>query len=157
MAEEFDARSFDDGGVEDRDGVKAVRYIEAAQEAVWDAWTEASQLATWWWPMFDDARYEIDLQEGGVYRFSSSSGGVGVLGGFIEVDAPNRLIFSWNWQSGHDDVEHRLETVGVSFEPSGKHTVVTVTQTAPIDDVDAVQEGWEDSLTRLEEKFLDEE
>ena len=43
-------------------------FVAASADAVWELWTTVAGLEQWWWPQFDDTRYEVDAREGGWYR-----------------------------------------------------------------------------------------
>lgn len=136
--------------VED-EGLEVRAFIAGEREDVWQHWVDVALLETWWWPMFDDTRYEVDAQPGGVYRFHTGEGGIGVSGEFEDVEPQERLAFSWHWTG--QDAE---STVVVTFRDADDGTLVTVAHTnIPFDDVDPLTEGWEDVLTRLEERFDD--
>ena len=45
----------------------------------------------------------------------------------------------------------REQHVPEDFSELGDGTLVRVTQTAPLDELDDLREGWQDTLTRLEE------
>lgn len=147
MSDEMN-EGYDDDFIED-EHIEVRSFIAGPIDEVWQHWTDPELLAEWWWPMFDDTRYEIDPQIGGIYRMHSVTGGVSVAGEFIEVQDGKRLEFSWHWSG-----ESGESTVAIDFAEGEGGSVVTVTQTGiAFDDVEPLTEGWEDVLTRLEERF----
>lgn len=133
----------------EEEGLEVRAFIAGARDDVWRHWVDVSLLETWWWPMFDDTRYEVDAQPGGIYRIHTVEGGIGVSGEYEDVEPKKLLEFSWHW-SGQD----AQSTVAVQFADADGGTLVTVSHTnIPFDDVDPLTEGWEDVLTRLEERF----
>lgn len=135
----------------EEEGVEVRAFIAGARADVWRHWVDVSLLETWWWPGFDDARYEVDAQPGGVYRIHTVSGGFGVAGVYEDVQPEQRLEFSWHWSG--QDVESE---VAVDFADGDGGTIVTVSHEGiPFDDVEPITQGWEDVLTRLEERFDD--
>lgn len=131
------------------EAAEARAFIAGDRESVWRHWVDVDLLAQWWWPMFDDTRYEVDAQPGGVYRIHSVQGGMAVSGEYAAVEAPRRLEFSWHW-SGEDSES----TVEVTFGEGDGGTIVTVEHSGiRFEDLDPLTEGWEDILTRLEELF----
>lgn len=130
-------------------------FVMAAADAVWDLWTTPDGLEQWWWPMFDDADYEVDARDGGRYRFQASSGGVGVRGTFLQLDEGRRMVFSWDWLGGYEGGVRREDLVVVDFTELGDGTHVRVTLTGPLDELETMREGWQDTLTRLEELLDD--
>lgn len=126
-------------------------FVAGRIDEVWQHWVDPELLAEWWWPMFDDTRYEVDAQIGGIYRMHTVSGGMAVAGEFTEVIDGRRLEYSWHWSG-----ESGESSVSVDFAEGDGGTVVTVAQTGiAFDDIDPLAEGWEDVMTRLEERFDD--
>ncbi|SDR86473.1 SRPBCC family protein [Agrococcus carbonis] len=130
-------------------------FVMASADAVWPLWTTALGLEQWWWPMFDDTRYETDPQEGGWYRFHTSTGGFGVQGRYLQLEPGRRIVQTWDWLGGGEELQADEQLVIVDFIETGDGTHVRVTQTGPIDELDDLREGWQDCLTRLEEHFDD--
>lgn len=135
---------------------EAVAFVTTTADAVWQLWTTGEGLERWWWPMFDDARYEVDAREDGWYRISTSTGGFGVQGRYVELDEGRRIVQTWQWQGGDEDARQYEQLVTVDFVEQEGGTLVRVAQTVALDEVDAIREGWQDMLTRLEE-LVDEE
>jgi len=129
-------------------------FAMASSDAVWELWTSADGFEQWWWPMFDDTRYEVDAREGGWYRFRTATGGFGVQGRFLELDEGRRMVLSWDWLEGESS-RGREDLVVIELTELGDGTHVRVTQTGAIDELDDLREGWQDCLTRLEERFDD--
>lgn len=140
--------------IEIPDGVEQTSlegFVMASADAVWHLWTTAGGLEQWWWPMFDDAHYEVDARDGGRYRFAASSGGVGVQGRYLQLDEGKRMVFSWEWLGGFEGGDRREDLVVVDLTELGDGTHVRITLTGPLDELDAMRDGWQDTLTRLEE------
>ena len=126
-------------------------FVAASADAVWELWTTVAGLEQWWWPQFDDTRYEVDARDGGWYRFHTSTGGFGVQGRYLQLDEGKRIVQSWDWLGGGEELQGAEQLVIVDFSELGDGTLVRVTQTAPLDELDDLREGWQDTLTRLEE------
>ena len=126
-------------------------FVAASADAVWELWTTVAGLEQWWWPQFDDTRYEVDAREGGWYRFHTSTGGFGVQGRYLQLDEGKRIVQSWDWLGGGEELQGAEQLVIDDFRELGDGTLVRVTQTAPLDELDDLREGWQDTLTRLEE------
>ncbi|MBK5294121.1 MAG: SRPBCC domain-containing protein [Acidobacteriia bacterium] len=76
----------------------------APREKVFRAWTDPEILKRWWCPVgFAIESSEIDLRAGGRYKFGMRkiAGGpvVYVLGSFLEVTAPEHLVYTWSWEN----------------------------------------------------------
>jgi uncharacterized protein YndB with AHSA1/START domain len=127
--------------------VTVVRTVAAGPERVFDAWVDAGQLATWWWPQLAGTTYDVDARPGGGYTIHSPAAGLTVSGVYTEVDRPRRLAFTWHW-AGPDDAE---DHVVVTFEPSAEgQTRVTVAHTSTEHEPDGgAEQGWNDVLDRL--------
>ena len=70
---------------------------------------------------------------------------------FLEVDAPNRLVYTFNWEE--PDPEDRETVVTMSFGDLGESTELVVIQEgfATEGRLDLHEGGWSDSLDRLQE------
>ena len=138
------------------------REFDAPQEMVFKAWTEPQQLARWWGPKyFINTRCEIDLRRGGAIAIDQKhpDGTVFPMRGmFHEIDAPNRLVFTMQAMIDANGTP-ALEAFGVvTFEARGEKTLLTmhatITKSPEIDGVlDAMQEGWTESLEKLADDF----
>jgi uncharacterized protein YndB with AHSA1/START domain len=126
------------------------RLVPAPPERVFGAWTDATQLAAWWWPQLAGTTYDVDARPGGRFRITSPAIGATVWGVYTEVDPPTRLAFSWNWEDEGEPDAVVEDTVVVTFEPGDGRTRVTVehTSTAHVPDGGAEQ-GWNDVMDRL--------
>ena len=131
-------------------------FVTATADAVWPLWTTAEGLERWWWPQFEDARYEVDAREDGWYRISTSTGGFGVQGRYLELDEGRRIVQTWLWLGGDEDARQYEQVVSIDFTEQEGGTLIRVAQTVPLDEVDSIREGWQDILTRLEELVDDE-
>lgn len=124
--------------------------VKATPERAWQAWTDPSELATWWWPMFADTTYDLDLRPGGSYRFESRSAGIGARGTYTETLAPQRLTMTWVWLTdGADDGPE--DSVTVTFSAVDDTTVVRVVHSTGAEETEGYAQGWRDCLGRLEQ------
>ncbi|WP_306231525.1 SRPBCC family protein [Agrococcus beijingensis] len=138
---------------DDAEHAEVVAFVTTTTDALWPLLTTGAGLEQWWWPMFDDTRYEIDAQEGGTYRIRTATGGFGVQGRYLELDEGRRIVQSWDWLEGEEFAPQPSQLVIVDLEERDGGTLVTVRQTALMDEVDDFRQGWQDCLTRLEELF----
>lgn len=142
-----------DSEQDDGHRVEVTGFVAAATDAVWALWTTPDGLAQWWWPQFDDTRYEIDAREDGWYRIRTSEGGIGVQGTYLELAEGERIVQTWDWLGGEGTAA--TQRVTIEFEELDGGTLVRVTQTAPADELEQLEQGWSDILTRLEELLDD--
>mgnify|MGYP003379352566 CR=1 FL=1 len=93
------------------------REIAATRTQVFDAWTNADQVANWWDPT--GARLvacEIELKPGGAFRFVNEGHGPPFTGTYVVIERPSRLVFE------------ALGSVGtVTLEAQGNVTRMSVT------------------------------
>jgi uncharacterized protein YndB with AHSA1/START domain len=109
--------------------IRLRRWFAAPREKVFRAWTNPEALKTWWCPSgWTPAEIEIDLSVAGKYRIGMRRGGsdtcVSVYGRFLEVQMPERLVYTWRWENAfHDMPETR---VTVQFVENGSGTEVVL-------------------------------
>jgi uncharacterized protein YndB with AHSA1/START domain len=138
------------------DSVRLERTIAAPRETVFDAWLTADVLKRWW-PAGSDWETpiaEIDARVGGRLRLvmrSPDHEEFGGTGEFIEIERPERLVYSWTWD-GHGAHEG-TNLVEVEFRDveHGTTLVVLTNRGLPHEEARrAHREGWETSLDNLE-------
>ena len=142
------------------------RWIRAAPQAVFDAWTTASRLGWFFNPRMPrpDAPIEVDLRVGGVWRqmmvidaeTQYVTGGV-----YLEIVPGRRLVFAWGAVDGWprldlDRLDH-APRVSVTFQPERDGTRMTLDVDVPdslasdqalAHMMQAVQSGWRDTIER---------
>jgi uncharacterized protein YndB with AHSA1/START domain len=141
------------------DSVRLERTIAAPREVVFDAWLTADVLKRWW-PAGADWETpiaEVDARVGGRLRLvmrSPDGEEFGGTGEFIEIERPERLVYSWTWD-GHGAHEG-TNLVEVEFRDVGDGTTLVVLTNRGLPDEEARRahrEGWETSLDNLERVF----
>jgi uncharacterized protein YndB with AHSA1/START domain len=129
----------------------ARRTIRATPERLFDAWTEPSQLKTWWGPAgVECIDAQIDLRQGGTYRIANrfpDGQVVWIAGQFELIEPPHQLVYSWQLESQ----DSAPERVTVRFEPHGEFTEVVVVHERISDDAArrGHEQGWEGCLSGL--------
>ena len=134
--------------------VTVKRRIAAPAQRIFDAWLDPAALAEWMRPcsaqqMRSDVK--VDAREGGAFEIVMhvASGPVRHTGVYQTIDAPRRLVFTWN--SPHAGQNDSLVTV--EFRPVGKATEVVIThERLP----EAARAGHADGWTRLLESLAQE-
>ena len=117
--------------------------VEAAPEEVFDYFTDPSKLVRW---MGSEAT--LDPRPGGVCRFDIN--GSKMVGEYVQVDFPWRIVFTWGWESGLLEVGEQATAVEVSFTADGEGTVVRLTHSRlPHGAVAFHRAGWGHYLERL--------
>jgi uncharacterized protein YndB with AHSA1/START domain len=131
------------------------RVLRARRPTVFRALTEPGELAKWWGPHgFTTPSAEVDLRVGGSYRFGMQppEGDLFYLTGeFREVDPPARLVYTFRWEDPTPD--DRETVVTLLLRDLGESTELVFTQgTFAAERRRALhEEGWTNSLDRLEE------
>jgi uncharacterized protein YndB with AHSA1/START domain len=90
--------------------------FEAPREKVFAAWTNPEALKRWWCPPgWYPLNIEIDLKEGGLYRFSMQrESGAQVItahGVFLKVTVPSQLVYTWKWDGAFPDMPETCVTI----------------------------------------------
>lgn len=73
------------------------RVFDAPRQLVWDAWTKPEHVEIWWGMGGKLAACEIDLREGGTYRYvmkGPDGSEFPFIGVYREVVAPERLVYT---------------------------------------------------------------
>ena len=145
MAESGDAEST----------VTMTRTIDAPREDVFEVWTTAEHLASWWGPAgYSLPVCQLDFRRGGAfrYRMRSPDGADDWLHGvFQEIRAPERLVFTFAWGDASGAREPST-LVTVTFEDVAGKTKLSVRHTG-LASVLAARDhegGWSQCLDRLE-------
>ena len=149
-----------DGAGSGPDSVRLERTIAAPRDTVFDAWLTADVLKRWW-PAGSDWETpiaEVDARVGGKLRLvmrSPDGEEFGPTGEFMEIERPERLVYSWTWD-GHGAHEG-TNLVEVEFRDlRNGGTLVVLTKRGLLDEEArrAHREGWQashDNLARVHE------
>jgi uncharacterized protein YndB with AHSA1/START domain len=135
------------------------RRFNAPRERVFEAWTNPEVLKDWWraGPDWTTPVAEVDLRPGGSYRLAMRDPESGqthtLVGEYREIRPPERLVYTWTWESNAEAMRGSEETlVEIDFVEDGDATEVNVTHSgftgAEIRDLHV--HGWEGVLASLE-------
>ena len=127
------------------------RKIDAPRERVFEAWSQPQHLKLWFGPSDEyETEAEVDLRVGGQYklRMKHSSGATHtIFGEYVAVDAPEKLVYTWSWESGM-----ATDTlVSVEFRDVDGATEVELThERLPSEEMRAEHnKGWTGCMNRL--------
>lgn len=89
--------------------VNTRRVFALPRDRLFRAWTDPDEFAKWWGPVsWTVKRCELDVRPDGTWKtwFDLPDGGERHVGGiYLEVDAPQRLVFTWDAQLSDDEPE----------------------------------------------------
>jgi uncharacterized protein YndB with AHSA1/START domain len=148
------------------DKLVVTREFDAPRDLVWQAWTDAAQVSQWL-SLDEDVIIEsvtMDLRVGGRFRIQTKDQAgeyFTAAGSYIEVKAPERLVYTWDWEkdgSGAEfgELEGRETQLTVEFRESRDRTelVLTHEKFATVESRDRHIRGWGRWLDRMA-KFLE--
>lgn len=118
--------------------------IAAPREVVYTYFTDAEKLTRW---MGSSA--QLESRAGGIYRVDMNGRDV-ARGEFIELEPPERVVFSFGWESGGAPIPPSGSTVEVTLFPEGDGTIVRLVHRGlPQSLLAPHAEGWDHHLDRL--------
>jgi uncharacterized protein YndB with AHSA1/START domain len=131
----------------DASAVEREVRIKARAETIFPFFTEPDLMVRW---MGQSA--EVDPRPGGIYRVDVDGKSHVARGEFVEVSPPDRVVFTWGWESGDSPVRPGSSTVEVTLTPDGDHTIVRLVHSdlPSRESADAHTTGWDHYLPRLE-------
>ena len=92
--------------------VSITRFLPAPCADVWQAFVDVDRFTEWFWPPRLAPVVVLDVRPGGEWRVTSSVAGMGAFGNYGELDEPNAMTFSWQW-----DADPEVTSVIVRFDP----------------------------------------
>ena len=135
--------------------VRTERVFDAPRDRVWRAFTEPELVAQWWGRGNKLVIERLEVERGGHWRFveHSPNGVHGFEGRYREVAAPERLVwtFEWDGMPGHVAVDTTvLEEIG-----DGRTRVITTSLFHTTDERDGMlssgmQTGLDQSYAALD-------
>ena len=118
--------------------------IDASPETVFPYLVDSDKM-----PLWMGVEAELDPRPGGVYRMKVNDDWT-ARGEFVEIDSPNRVVFTWGWEREGAMVPPGSTTVEITLELDGDATLVRlVHRDLPEDSRGPHAHGWETYLGRL--------
>jgi len=136
------------------------RAFDAPRERVFDAWLDPEQIGKWIGPRSVKAEVlELTPKQGGRYRIymrgADGTGGPMVGGVYREILRPERLVFTWKWETGHPMGAAGQETlITLTFRERGAaKTEMTLRHELfeTKDSRDSHNQGWNASFEKMAE------
>ncbi len=130
------------------------RFIKSPRERVFAAWTNPEQIKQWFGPASCEVLdVKLDLRVGGAYRFhvrNEPHGELFVRGEYREVKAPEKLVFTWQWE---DDEEWTnvtsVVTVDLIEKNGGTEVQITHDGLPSAEHAGRHEHGWNGCLDKL--------
>ena len=124
--------------------IEVERRIDAPPDEVFAYLTDPAKYTRW-----KGQQAELEPRPGGLYRVRMGPDAV-ALGEYVEVEPPNRVVFTWGWE-GSGDVPPGSTTVEITLRQDGDGTLLRLRHTGfPSEaDADLHREGWEMYVGRL--------
>ena len=142
--------------VETAQSLRISRVVRADRQAVWDAWTQPEHMRKWSCPAPGGVRDVVsDFRVGGSFTLSMVVDGNAytAFGTYREIDAPRRLVYTWDWR----EEDHRVgETVvTVEFAERDGATEITLVHEGfeSAEGRDGHAEGWGGCLSHFTALF----
>ena len=144
------------------------RVLKATPELAFETWTSAEHIQQWMRPEpgMEVPRASLDLRVGGKFRIQMKTPDgefFTAVGVFKEVKAPERLVYTWDWEkdgSGAEfgEVEGKPSLITVEFLKRGARTefVLTHSRFTTVESRDNHARGWDRGVESFA-KFVEKE
>ena len=119
--------------------------IDASPETVWEFLVDPEKLMRW-----KGINADLETQPGGIFRCEVIPGHI-ARGEYVEIDRPNKLVFTWGWD-GNEDVPPGSSTIEIELAPVGDGTSLRFVH-RDLPNAEAIAShahGWDHYLPRLE-------
>lgn len=119
--------------------------IDASPETVWEFLVDPEKLMRW-----KGINADLETQPGGIFRCEVIPGHI-ARGEYVEIDRPNKLVFTWGWD-GNEDVPPGSSTIEIELAPAGDGTSLRFVH-RDLPNAEAIAShahGWDHYLPRLE-------
>ena len=119
--------------------------IDASPETVWEFLVDPEKLMRW-----KGINADLDARPGGTFRCEVIPGHI-ARGEYVEIDKPNRLVFTWGWD-GSEDVPPGSSTIVIELVSDGDGTSLRFVH-KDLPNAEAIAShahGWDHYLPRLE-------
>jgi uncharacterized protein YndB with AHSA1/START domain len=132
------------------------RTIRRSREKAFQAWTDPDQLRKWFAVAegFTTPIAEVDLKVGGKYRLGMKAPGDSpllIVGGvYQEILSPEKLVFTWQWETANPDEPETLVTVEFYEREGATEIVLKHERFKDVLQRDKHGEGWVGCFNQLE-------
>ena len=118
--------------------------IDASPETVWEFLVDPEKLMRW-----KGINADLETQPGGIFRCEVIPGHI-ARGEYVEIDKPNKLVFTWGWD-GSEDVPPGSSTIEIELASDGDGTSLRFVH-KDLPNAEAIAshaQGWNHYLPRL--------
>jgi uncharacterized protein YndB with AHSA1/START domain len=142
--------------------VLLARRLSAPPERVFDAWLDPQKISKWMVAASEEdqiKRVAVDPRVGGTFSFVVVRQGQAIehLGGYVEIERPRRLAFTWNAVTQRESVGPKSTGAGANgtlvtldFAPAGTGTELRLThEGVPEELALRTEEGWSKLIQAL--------
>ena len=139
--------------VETVSALRITRTIKADRQAVWNAWTQPEHMKHWSCPAPGGViEVSTDLRVGGDFaiRMVVEGDEYNAFGTYREVDAPRRLVYTWDWREEAHQVGETVVTVDFNEVDGGTEVVLVHDGFPAVEAKDGHDQGWVACLDLLE-------
>jgi uncharacterized protein YndB with AHSA1/START domain len=119
-------------------------FIDARPEDIFPYLTESRKYLQWM-----GVSAELDARPGGVFEVDPNGSDV-IVGEFLEVEPPHRVVFTWGWKEPGHPVPAGSTRVEIELKPERGGTLLRLTHrglSGPIREKH--EDGWTHYLARL--------
>lgn len=129
--------------------------LRASRERVFGLLTEPGELARWWGPHgFTTPEIELELSVGSGFRFTMQppeGDAFHLSGEFLEIDAPNRLAYTFRWDEPSPDDRETVVRLSLNTLGGGTEVALSQGEFATEERLALHRSGWTDSFEKLSE------
>jgi uncharacterized protein YndB with AHSA1/START domain len=119
--------------------------IAASPEVVYEFFVEPDRMIQWM-----GRKAELEPRPGGIFRVDLNGRHIS-RGEYVELDPPNRVVFTFGWEGGTSVVEPGASTVEVNLSADGDGTLMRfVHRDLPEESRGSHGHGWDHYFERLE-------
>ncbi|MBO0695056.1 MAG: SRPBCC domain-containing protein [Verrucomicrobia bacterium] len=134
------------------------RFVKAARDRVYGAWTDPAQLKEWFGPENVKTRNLVaDVRVGGRFRWDCTNPEgkeVTISGEYRELQPGKKIVFTWRFEEDEDwKNQNSIVTVEFFDREGGTEVRVTHERLPNAASRDDHKQGWESVLDKLD-KFL---
>ena len=136
--------------------VHLTRVIRAERQKVWEAWTRPEHMRKWSCPAPGGAKEVVsDLRVGGSFSIHMEVEGKShtAFGTYREIDAPRRLVYTWDWEEEENAMGETLVTVEFNEVEGGTEVVLRHEGFPAAEARQGHEEGWGACLVHFEALF----